>query len=61
MKDLKDFTVGLHPEFNQTRCFFVVKNDGTREDFSFHKCISNLIDLKEKGDNKEVVKEAIEA
>ncbi len=42
LKDLADFTVGLHPEFQQTRCFFVIKNDGTKEDFSFHKCLNKL-------------------
>lgn len=43
LKDCKDFTVGLHPEFKQTRCFFVIKNDGTKEDFSFHKCLNKLV------------------
>jgi len=42
LKELKDFTVGFHPVYNKTRCFFVIKEDGTREDFSFHKCIHNL-------------------
>jgi len=42
LKDAKDFTVGLHPEYKQTRCFFVIKNDGTQEDFSFHKCLTRL-------------------
>ena len=36
------FEVGPHPEFNKTRCFFVVKTDGKREDFSVSKCIGNL-------------------
>lgn len=43
LKDVASFTVALHPEFKQTRCFFVVKKDGTREDFSFHKCISRMV------------------
>lgn len=43
LKDVKDFTVGLHPEYKQTRCFFVVKNDGSKEDFSFHKCLNRLV------------------
>lgn len=43
LKDAQDFTVGLHPEFKQTRCFFVIKKDGTKEDFSFHKCLNRLV------------------
>uniref|UniRef100_A0A7S3CI09 Uncharacterized protein n=1 Tax=Strombidium rassoulzadegani TaxID=1082188 RepID=A0A7S3CI09_9SPIT len=42
MKDLYHFEVGFHPEFNKTRCFFVVKKDGSKEDFSISKCINNL-------------------
>jgi len=47
LKDVKDFTVGLHPEFKQTRCFFVIKEDGTKEDFSFHKCLARLTGEKD--------------
>lgn len=36
------YTVDIHPEFQETRCFFVVKEDGTKEDFSFVKCINRL-------------------
>ena len=43
LKGAVDFTVSLHPEFKQTRCFFVIKEDGTKEDFSFHKCLSKLV------------------
>jgi Protein of unknown function (DUF3223) len=43
LKDVEGFTVSLHPEFKQTRCFFVIKKDGTKEDFSFHKCISRMV------------------
>jgi len=41
-KDLKDIIVNDHPEHENTRCFFVVRNDGTQEDFSVSKCIQNL-------------------
>ena len=41
-KDLDHFEVGMHPEFNKTRCFFAVKKDGSKEDFSVSKCILNL-------------------
>lgn len=41
--DFKHFTVAVHPEFTDTRCFFVVKQDNTKEDFSFVKCINRLV------------------
>lgn len=36
------FEVGEHPDFAKTRCFFVTREDGTKEDFSISKCISKL-------------------
>jgi len=39
MKGFDHFEVHPHPEFNKTRCFFVVKADGSKEDFSVSKCI----------------------
>jgi hypothetical protein len=43
LKDIKDFTVSLHPEYKQTRCFFVIRTDGSKEDFSFHKCLNKMV------------------
>ena len=42
LKDFESFEVGVHPKYEKTRCFFVVRNDGTKEDFSVTKCIQNL-------------------
>lgn len=39
MSDFDHFEVGTHPQFEKTRCFFVVRKDGTKEDFSITKCI----------------------
>ena len=39
LKDFDHFEVGLHPEYNKTRCFFVVRKNGDKEDFSVSKCI----------------------
>ena len=36
------FVVGEHPDYAKTRCFFVARKDGTKEDFSISKCILNL-------------------
>ena len=41
-KDLDHFEVGEHPDFAKTRCFFVVRKDGSKEDFSISKCITKL-------------------
>jgi len=38
-KNLSHFTVGVHPTYTETRCFFIVKDDETKEDFSVNKCI----------------------
>jgi hypothetical protein len=42
MKDFKHFVVDVNPNYVDTRCLFVVRNDGTRDDFSIVKCIENL-------------------
>jgi len=42
LKNVKGFTVDFHPTYKQTRCFFIVKEDDTREDFSLHKCLNVL-------------------
>jgi len=41
-KDFDHFIVGVHPEFNKTRCFFIVRKDESKEDFSVSKCIMKL-------------------
>lgn len=38
----KHYVVDVHPNFSDTRCLFVVKEDGTREDFSILKCINKI-------------------
>ena len=42
MKDFDHFEVGLHPEHNDTKCFFVVRKDGSKEDFSYVKCLKEI-------------------
>lgn len=41
-----EITVDKHPDFPNTRCFFVLSKDGTRQDFSFHKCLGRLTPSK---------------
>ena len=42
MKDFDHFVVGEHPDHEKTRCFFVVRKNGEKEDFSIAKCTQNL-------------------
>ena len=39
MRDFDHFEVGVHPQYEKTRCFIVVRKDGSKEDFSVTKCI----------------------
>ncbi|KAJ6795359.1 protein DCL, chloroplastic isoform X1 [Iris pallida] len=39
-------TVGFHPEFENSRCLFIVRKDGELVDFSYWKCIKGLIKKK---------------
>ncbi|PON94198.1 Protein DCL [Trema orientale] len=36
-------TVGYHPDFERSRCLFIVQKDGNLVDFSYWKCIKGLI------------------
>lgn len=42
LKDLKEVIVDINKDHPDTRCFYLVKSDGAREDFSVVKCINNL-------------------
>lgn len=44
MANFDHFEVGTHPTYEKTRCFFVVRKDGAKEDFSITKCIQKLED-----------------
>jgi len=39
MKDFDHFSVDTHPDYPNTRCFFVVRKDGSKEDFSMSRCV----------------------
>lgn len=36
-------TIGYHPNFDRSRCMFIVRQDGELVDFSYWKCIKGLI------------------
>lgn len=41
-KNMKTFSIHKHPEHPESKCFFVVREDGTEEDFSISKCLQQL-------------------
>ncbi|KAJ9190567.1 hypothetical protein P3X46_001754 [Hevea brasiliensis] len=36
-------TVSKHSSFQESRCFYVVSTDGSKQDFSYRKCLENFI------------------
>jgi hypothetical protein len=42
LKNFDHFVVGEHPDYAKTRCFFVARSNGEKEDFSISKCILKL-------------------
>ncbi len=41
-KDISYFTTGQPREHEYSRCFFIVRGDDSKEDFSVHKCIERI-------------------
>jgi len=41
-KDISHFTTGKPRDYDYSRCFYIVRNDNTSEDFSVHKCIERI-------------------
>ncbi|CAK7335434.1 unnamed protein product [Dovyalis caffra] len=41
----KDIKVINHPEYRDTRCFSLVRTDGTIEDFSYRKCLHGALEI----------------
>ncbi|KAH6759605.1 hypothetical protein C2S52_022863 [Perilla frutescens var. hirtella] len=41
---ISDIKVGRHPEYKEN-CFFLVRTDGSEEDFSYHKCINHALEM----------------
>jgi len=44
-----DFITAGKSEHDYSRCFFVMKKDGSKEDFSIGKCIDEVADGNKKG------------
>ncbi|CAH2043841.1 unnamed protein product [Thlaspi arvense] len=43
---IKTFQVRIHPMW-KSRCFFLVREDDTADDFSFRKCVDHILPLPE--------------
>lgn len=39
-------TIGFHPDYESSRCLFIVRRDRELIDFSYWKCVENLIRKK---------------
>ncbi|KAL3499420.1 hypothetical protein ACH5RR_038513 [Cinchona calisaya] len=40
-----EIKVGYHSKYENSRCFVLVRKDGSVEDFSYHKCVHNALQL----------------
>lgn len=34
-----------HPDHENSRCFMLLRTDGTSEDFSYHKCVHGALEI----------------
>ncbi len=42
---MRAIQIKRHPEMDST-CYFVLRSDGSQEDFSYRKCIAQLVRLQ---------------
>lgn len=42
LKNLQSIAVGKPEKYQNSRCFIITKNDNTKDDFSFQKCIEEI-------------------
>ncbi|CAA0842035.1 Protein of unknown function (DUF3223 [Striga hermonthica] len=55
---IKAFQVRFHPQF-KSRCFFLTREDGSTDDFSFRKCVDQILPLPENMQIKDDVNKAL--
>ncbi|XP_070038864.1 DNA-directed RNA polymerase IV subunit 1 isoform X1 [Nicotiana tomentosiformis] len=44
-KGAMEIKIGYHKEYEDSRCFMLVRTDGTVEDFSYRKCLQHALEL----------------
>lgn len=49
---VKHIKVGAHPDHPESRCFHLVRTDGTTTDFSYRKCIETLFGVEKSKPTK---------
>ncbi|KAI3463973.1 hypothetical protein Pfo_020636 [Paulownia fortunei] len=57
-KGIKAFQVRFHPQF-KSRCFFLIREDESVDDFSFRKCVDHILPLPENMQIKHDVNKAL--
>ncbi|KAL2254051.1 protein DCL, chloroplastic-like [Sesamum indicum] len=57
-KGVKSFQVRFHPQF-KSRCFFLIREDESVDDFSFRKCVNHILPLPENMQVKHDVNKAL--
>ncbi|CAA0836065.1 Protein of unknown function (DUF3223 [Striga hermonthica] len=55
---IRAFQVRFHPQF-KSRCFFLTREDGSTDDFSFRKCVDQILPLPENMQIKDDVNKAL--
>ncbi|XP_051133045.1 protein EMBRYO DEFECTIVE 514 [Andrographis paniculata] len=55
---VKHFQVRFHPQF-RSRCFFIIREDESVDDFSFRKCVDHILPLPENMQIKHDVNKAL--
>ncbi|KAE9609629.1 hypothetical protein Lalb_Chr07g0178061 [Lupinus albus] len=55
---IRSFQVRKHPTW-KSRCFFLIREDGSADDFSFRKCVDNILPLPEEMQLKPDVNRAL--
>lgn len=53
MGNIVQIKVDVHPQYKTSRCYIMVKDDGTEQDFSFHKCLNNIFVIEKQKLQKE--------
>lgn len=55
---VRAFQIRYHPRF-KSRCFFIIREDDSEDDFSFRKCVNQILPLPENMQIKDNVNKAI--
>lgn len=57
-KGIRSFQVRFHPKY-RSRCYFLIREDDSVDDFSFRKCVDHILPLPEDMQVKHDVNKAL--